>query len=259
MATQGGSGTLKPPGDDHVAPVIPLRHRQTEPAGAPTGGKLLPRERAAFDPELELEDDALPRRRWPRAALVRVPRATTRLHIRPHFPATAAVLAAVTAAAVIAAGVLGSQVFTSPGARRPATVAQHPPTQVVQSQLTDANADRSRHWLASRTAATHRARVQHHRARTRATTRHSARSPHQGGSAAPTTTAAADGVATPQSGASSDARSNPTGSATSGVSSASGSTNATSSGTGAPAEQATNLPPGPTGIGSATGCNPKCS
>ena len=255
MATQGGSGTLKPPGDDHVAPVIPLRHRQTEPSGAPTGGKLLPRERAAFDPELELGDVALRRRRWPRAALVRAPGATTR---RPRFPATAAVLAAAMTAAVIAAGVLGSHVFTLPGARRPATVA-HPPSQVVESQLTDANADRSRHWLTSGTAATHRARVQHHRARTRVTTRHSARSHHGGGSAATTTTGAADGVATAQSGASSDARSNPTGSATSGVSSASGSTDATSSSTDAPAEQATNLPPGPTGIGSATGCNPKCS
>ena len=37
MATKGGSGTfLRAPGDDDVAPVIPLRQRHRDPADAST-------------------------------------------------------------------------------------------------------------------------------------------------------------------------------------------------------------------------------
>jgi hypothetical protein len=78
MATTGGSGTfVRPPGDDDVAPVIPLRQRHSEPSDASTSRKRLPRERAAFDPELEPADVDL-RRRRPRAALGRIRQATAR-------------------------------------------------------------------------------------------------------------------------------------------------------------------------------------
>src|SRR5690349_14157219 len=61
MAGNGGSGTLNPPSDDDVAPVIPLRQRQATLApSAPR--RVLPRERAAFDPELEPGEVALTRR-----------------------------------------------------------------------------------------------------------------------------------------------------------------------------------------------------
>ena len=61
MAGNGGSGTLNPPSDDDVAPVIPLRQRQATLA-PPAPRRALPRERAAFDPELEPGDVALRRR-----------------------------------------------------------------------------------------------------------------------------------------------------------------------------------------------------
>ena len=66
MATTGGSGTLRPPGDDDVAPVIPLRKRQPQ-IPAPARARL-PRERAAFDPELEPGEVLLRRHRRHRIA-----------------------------------------------------------------------------------------------------------------------------------------------------------------------------------------------
>lgn len=133
MAAQGGSGTLKPPGDDNVAPVIPLRQRRTETTDAPTGTKLLPRERAAFDPELEPADVVLRRRRSPRAAIGRVREATARWHLRPRPGLIAVALAAAAAVGIVAAVVSGPRLFTTAGARPPSTVAQHPTTQVVQT------------------------------------------------------------------------------------------------------------------------------
>ena len=257
MVTKGGSGTLQPPGDDNVAPLIPLRQRHTEPSAPSTPRKALPRERAAFDPELEPGDVALRRRRRPRAAFGHVRQATTRLHVRPRPTATAAALVAVATAGVIAAGVLGPQVFNSAAARRAPTVAQHPAAQVDQTQMNDASADRTRHSLTRPTASTHRSRLTH-RVRTRARTRRSAkvarqRSHHSSASTPQTRTAASSDVATGQPAASSDTQAR---SASSGAGSASGSTSASNRST---ADQSSNLPPGPTGIGTANGCNPKCS
>src|SRR6185437_17015541 len=113
MATKGGSGTfLRPPGDDHVAPVIPLRQRHNEPAETSPPRKPLPRERAAFDPELEPADVVLQRRRPPGAAWRCVRQATARLRVRPRPTATVAVLAAIVTVGVLAAVILASQTFS---------------------------------------------------------------------------------------------------------------------------------------------------
>src|SRR5947209_20456732 len=106
MATKGGSGTLQPPGDDNVAPVIPLRQR-SEPSEPSTPRKPLPRERAAFDPELEPGDIALRRRRPRPAALSRVRQATARLHLQPHLTVTTGALAVIAMAGVTTAAILG--------------------------------------------------------------------------------------------------------------------------------------------------------
>ena len=98
MATTGGSGTfVRPPGDDDVAPVIPLRQRHSEPSDASTPRKPLPRERAAFDPELEPADVVLRRRRRPRAALGRVRQASG--HRLPRAMVAAALVLALAGAA----------------------------------------------------------------------------------------------------------------------------------------------------------------
>ena len=131
MATKGGSGTfLRPPGDDNVAPVIPLRQRRNDPSEPSTPRKPLPRERAAFDPELEPGDVALRRRRPPRAALGRVRQATARLRVRPRLMVTAAVLAAMAAAGVLAAAILGPS--RSP---RPARHDPRPPRGTLPPRL----------------------------------------------------------------------------------------------------------------------------
>ena len=167
MATKGGSGTfLQPPGDDHVAPVIPLRQRHSEPSEASTPRKPLPRERAAFDPELEPGDVALRRRRPRRAAWGRVRQATARLRVRPRLTVTAAVLAAMATAGVVAAAILGPP-FTTAGARHSPTAARRPTAQVVQTQMTEASADKTRYLLTRTTTGTHRARLKHDRTRTR--------------------------------------------------------------------------------------------
>jgi hypothetical protein len=124
--------------------------------------------------------------------------------------------------------------------------------------MNDAGADKTRHSLTTPTASTHRARLTQHRARTRARIRRSAKVARQrsrdiGASTPQTRTAASSVVATGQPAASADTQSR---SASSGAGSGAGATSARTSAT---ADQSPNLPPGPTGIGTANGCNPKCS
>src|SRR5438132_1189719 len=72
MAATGGSGTLNPPADgDDIAPVIPLRQRQGAINAPPPKREPLPRERAAFDPEIESGEVAL-RRPLRRRVLIRL-------------------------------------------------------------------------------------------------------------------------------------------------------------------------------------------
>jgi hypothetical protein len=258
MATKGGSGTFLPaPGDENVAPVIPLRQRQTEPSKPSTPRTPLPRERAAFDPELEPADVALRRRRAPRAALGRIRQATARLRVRPRLTATAAALAAMAAAGVLAAGILGPQPFTSAGAR-------HATAQGVHTQMTEANADRIRYLFTRTTPATHAAPLTHHRGRTSARTKRAViaarhRSHRNGASTAPPRTAHSGAVVHGQPVVLSGAQSSPVSSSGSSAGSDSGSTGSTSASNGSTARPSATLPPGPTGVGSANGCNPKCS
>ena len=259
MATKGGSGTfVRAPGDDDVAPVIPLRQRRSEPSAASTPRKLLPRERAAFDPELEPGDVVLRRRRPPRAALGRVGQATGRLRVRPRPAAMAAVVAAM-AAGVLAAGVLGPQRLTSGGPRRSSIATRYATPQDVQAQMADANADRNRYLLTRPTPAS-AAPIQHHRARTTATTRRAVTTrrhrSHRAGISSPRTATVHSSAPVTQASGLSGAQSHPTSSSSSGVHSDSGSSSASS---GSAAQQSPTLPPGPTGVGSANGCNPQCS
>jgi hypothetical protein len=63
MATKGGKGTVEPPTDgEDVAPVIPLRRREGDPADTGVSRGLLPQESAPFDPEFELAPVKLRRR-----------------------------------------------------------------------------------------------------------------------------------------------------------------------------------------------------
>ena len=263
MATKGGSGTfLQTPGDDNVAPVIPLRQRQGEPSEASTPRKPLPRERAAFDPELEPADVLLRRRRPRRAAWGRVQHATARLHVRPRPMVTAAALAAM-AMAGAAAAVLGPP-FTSDGPRHSPVAARRATAQVVQTQMTQASADKTRYLLMRRTTGTHRARLTHDRTRTPKAARRAAstarhRTHPKGTSTRPTTTATAGGLATGQPAGLSDTQSSPASSPSSDAGSDSGSAGTTSATHGSAADQSPKLPAGPTGVGSANGCNPKCS
>ena len=251
MATKGGSGTLQPPGDDNVAPVIPLRQRHSEPSEPSTPRKPLPRERAAFDPELEPGDVALRRRRPRRAAWGRVRHATARLRVRPHLTVTTAALAAIAMAGVAAAAILGPP-FTTAGARHASTAAEHPTAQVVQTQMTDASADKARYLLTRRTTGAHRARLKHDRTRTRKAAKRAAttarhRTQPSGASTRSTTTAHSSGLVTGQAAAVSDTQSSPASSSNSRTGSASGSTAATSTNGGSTADQSPKLPPGPTG------------
>src|SRR6185437_1716510 len=96
MAGNGGSWTLNPPSDDDVAPVIPLRQRQATLA-PPAPRRVLPRERAAFDPELEPGEVALRRRPLRAAGLsrLRLPHSDAFLRVRRTRSAIAAAAAAV--------------------------------------------------------------------------------------------------------------------------------------------------------------------
>jgi hypothetical protein len=264
MATKGGSGTfLRPPGDDDVAPVIPLRQRQNQPSAPPTPRKPLPRERAAFDPELEPADVALRRRRPPRAALGRVRQAAARLHTGPARMAAVGVLAAMATAGVLAAVIL-AQPFTSSGARRASTAALRAGTEDVQTQVSEADADRSRYLLTNKAPAAHDAPNKHHRTRTRkdvkrvaTTARH--RSHPRRASTRPRLTARSSELVTGGASGLSGTHSSPASSSGSGINSDSGSTGASSASNGSTAPESPRLPPGPTGVGSANGCNPKCS
>jgi hypothetical protein len=264
MATKGGSGTfLRPPGDDDVAPVIPLRQRQNQPSAPPTPRKPLPRERAAFDPELEPADVALRRRGSPRAALGRVSRAAARLHARPGRLATVGVLAAMAAAGVLAAVIL-AQPLTSSSARRASTAALRAGPEDVQTQISAASADRSRYLLTNKTLAAHDAPNQHHRTRTRKAVKRvatTAQHPsHPRGASTPTrVTARSSERVTGGASGLSGTHSSPVSSPGSGANADSGSTGASSASNGSTAQQSPKLPPGPTGVGSANGCNPKCS
>ena len=82
---------MNPPRDDDVAPVIPLRQRQGD--SAPTAVRQpLPRERAAFDPELEPTDVTLRRRSHRRLVAHLSVHASRRPRLRVPAPRVAAVL-----------------------------------------------------------------------------------------------------------------------------------------------------------------------
>src|SRR5690349_7121966 len=64
MATSGGRGTMGPPTDgEDVARVIPLRRRASDGRPVASVRESLPREHAPFDPEIELGEIVLKRRR----------------------------------------------------------------------------------------------------------------------------------------------------------------------------------------------------
>jgi uncharacterized membrane protein YgcG len=260
MATKGGSGTFfRPPGDDDVAPVIPLRQRLDKRSEASMPRKL-PRERAAFDPELEPADIALQRRRPRRVAPGRARKAVARLHVRRPLAFTAMALAAVATAAVIAAAMVEPHPSAPVGARRTATDARRSTTALVETQMAEASADRTRHLLTRTTPRAGHAAVQHHRGRAPATNRREAttarhQAHHKRARMRSTTTTQSSGVTTSQSAALSGSI---TSSGSSGNSD-SGSTGSSSVGSGSTAGQSPKLSPGPTGVGSASGCNPKCS
>jgi hypothetical protein len=264
MATKGGSGTfLRPPGDDDVAPVIPLRQRLDNPSQASVPRKL-PRERAAFDPELELGDIGLQGRRPRRVLLGRAREAIARLHLRPPLAFTAMALAAVATAAVIAAAIVEPHPFASVGARRSATDARRPTTALVETQIAEASTDRTRHLLTRTTPRAGHPAGKRHRDHALATTRRGAttarhRADRKGAHPRSTTTTQSSGVTTSQSAALPDAQSRSLSSNGSGGTSDSGSTGGSSVSNGSTAGQSPQLPPGPTGVGSANGCNPKCS
>ena len=109
-----------PPHDgDDVAPVIPLRQRQGSALASPTKREPLPRERAAFDPELEGAEVML-RRPIRRRIGSRFSTILSSLRI-PQLPARSLVVALVMSVAVLA--ILSLIVLPSLGgrfARRPA-------------------------------------------------------------------------------------------------------------------------------------------
>ncbi|MFL5863731.1 MAG: hypothetical protein ACJ780_23660, partial [Solirubrobacteraceae bacterium] len=111
---------MRSPGDDNVAPVIPLRQRHNQPSEASPSRRPLPRERAAFDPELEPAEVVLQRRRPLGAAWGRVRPAVARPRVRLQPAAIVAVVAAMVAVGVLVVVILASQTFSSAGARRSA-------------------------------------------------------------------------------------------------------------------------------------------
>jgi hypothetical protein len=175
MATKGGSGILNPPGDEDVAPVIPLRQRQTDPVAPTAPRKALPRENAAFDPELEPADVALRRRRSRRA--LRGIAAVAPGRVRP---ARATVAWLVIAGLAVALGVLARQSFNSgtphaspaAGARRartstlPLLAPDRSVTSPLSAQTSQASAsretNRGRTGAQSRSQRQTRQRLAHH-------------------------------------------------------------------------------------------------
>jgi hypothetical protein len=121
---------LNPPRDgDDIAPVIPLRQRRGAVPIPPSKREPLPRERAAFDPEIEAGEVAL-RRPWRRRVLIRFSSARPDLHVawRPRASMVATVVP-VAFLVVLSLVVLPS--FGSGPARTTAssgTVRQHAPS-----------------------------------------------------------------------------------------------------------------------------------
>jgi hypothetical protein len=214
MAGKGGSGTLNRSGDgEDVAPVIPLRQRREDPTVPPPGRRTLPRERAAFDPELEAGDVAV-RRRWPgRAAR----KAITSLHVRSR-PVSGAVACAtlVTAAVglallVLVLGVPVVQTFSSHGPRSVASssIVQHRMPEIALTRVTTLRASRNRRASQNKKPAImHRTRIANHRPR-RIAPKRSVAIVHQSSRPAADTTPAA--TITPASNASPTAPSQPSG------------------------------------------------
>jgi hypothetical protein len=112
----------------------------------------------------------------------------------------AAVLAAMATTGVVAAAILGPP-FTTAVTRHSPTATPRPTAQVVQTQMAQASADKTRYLLTRRTTATHHARLKHDRTRTRSGAKRAAiaarhRAHPRGASIRPTTTASASGQAT---------------------------------------------------------------
>jgi hypothetical protein len=155
---------LNPPRDgDDIAPVIPLRQRQGAVPSPSSKREPLPRERAAFDPEIEAGEVAL-RRPWRRRVLIRFSSARPDLHAarRPRA-STVATVVPVAFLVVLTLVVLPS--FGSGPARTTAsseTVRQHAPSagRTAPSPV-----------ISRRTAAHRPTSDRHHRARRHASAR----------------------------------------------------------------------------------------
>ena len=168
---------MDPPTDgEDVARVIPLRRRDRDLNAAPPVREPLPRERAAFDPELEPGDVILKRRSRRRlmARLSEVARRRTTLGLpRARILATGPGVAVLAASLAVAAAAAVA-VIESPGAKNPNPRAQsigtsHRPTQVGKVP-TDTVA---KHAASIRSSPREHPRAAvHHRARTRASVHH---------------------------------------------------------------------------------------
>jgi hypothetical protein len=163
MGAKGGTGILNPPSDgDDIAPVIPLRQRQGQgPQTAPPAARQsLPRERSAFDPEIEPLDVPLRRRRrWPAMAH----QSTRGL---PHRPAIdirrrAVVRAAVATGAAVLLIAFVVQALDSQAQRRPTPAATaHSSLPGLRSSQLPA---KSRVAASAQTSKLRRAHTRHHR------------------------------------------------------------------------------------------------
>jgi hypothetical protein len=168
----GGSGTLKPPGDDDFARVVPRRRRESHLTALPTIRDPLPSENAAFDPELESAAVALIQSRR-RRLMTLFKRVAVRATARPLPAAVITGMVAVTALGALiayaslnsghvkhpsAATLSAATPKTGPGAQRSADrpIPGHHATHRRQSA-------KARHAITRRSARRHR--VPHHRAR----------------------------------------------------------------------------------------------
>ena len=253
MATKGGSGTfLRTPGDDDVAPVIPLRQRHRDPVDASTSRKLLPRERAAFDPELEPADVVLRRRRRPRAALRQIRQASAR-PLRRAMAATALALA-VAGGATAAISDLGST--SSP--RRP---------HVAATSITGDAPQAMDQASALRASSMRLAQVQHvlhssHRPAPRATRAHAHRAhrPTKKRASRASSGHAADAPSSDSTSSSASLPAQGTSSYSSHTSTSVSNAEPARTASAPASTQTATQPPGPSGPGGAVGsnCNPKC-
>jgi hypothetical protein len=126
MAGKGGNGILNPPSDgDDVAPVIPLRQRQGGETPKQVERRPLPRERAAFDPEIESGDSL---QRSPRGqAISRLASFRATLRQAMETPRQRLALGAVATGVMFALAALVLQPFGSSVTRKSAasSIAQH--------------------------------------------------------------------------------------------------------------------------------------